>query len=65
MVEVVALIKALGLSPVCAVILAAAAGLLWDRRRLAGRVADLTDRQLDDLARRAALWDQYRKEAEQ
>ena len=65
MAEALQLIEALGLSPVCAVILLGAALLVWDRRRLIGRVSDLTDRQLDDLARRAALWDDYRKEAEQ
>jgi len=64
MTEVLGLINTLGLSPVCAVILIGTALLVWDRRRLTARISELTDRQLDDLARRAALWDDYRKEAE-
>lgn len=65
MSEALQLVEMLGLSPVCAVVLIGSALLVWDRRRLIGRVSELTDRQLDDLARRAALWDEYRKEAEQ
>ena len=65
MSELLSLINVLGLSPVCGPILMGAGVLVWDRRRLIGRITDLTNRQLDDLARRAALWDEYRKEAEQ
>ena len=65
MSELLALINLLGLSPVCGLILMGAGVLVWDRRRLIGRITDLTNRQLDDLARRAALWDEYKREAEQ
>ena len=65
MKDILAVIDFLGLSPVCGLILIGSGLLVWDRRRLINRVTDLTNRQLDDLARRAALWDEYRKEAEQ
>lgn len=65
MSDAVQLISALGLSPVCAMIFLGLVAMFWDRRRLIGRIRELTNRQLDDLARRAALWDEYRKEAEQ
>ena len=65
MSELLALINVLGLSPVCGLVLLGSGLLVWDRRRLIGRITDLTNRQLDDLARRAALWDEYKREAEQ
>ena len=65
MKEILDVIAFLDLSPVCGLILIGLGLMVWDRRRLIGRVSELTDRQLDDLARRAALWDEYRKEAEQ